>query len=190
LKDIELATPAAGLVSGIYLVVPVSDVDKNHVTLHFRKLEDGRTVVVVGTGRNVENSPVLETVRTIDFTTVTALRIARYRKTLTCLVSSPEFDHDQIVATFEFPEAPIPSAGLQIHLHTGGNGLESEVVIPRVEIRATKIGGECCHAPEAIFNFAFEVEHIIPRGHAGTDSKDNWALACRSCNLFKSNAVE
>jgi len=45
-------------------------------------------------------------------------------------VSSPEFDHDQIVATFEFPEAPIPSAGLQIHLHTGGDGLESEVVMP------------------------------------------------------------
>lgn len=27
-------------------------------------------------------------------------------------------------------------------------------------------------------------------GHDGTDSEDNWALACRSCNLFKSNAIE
>lgn len=44
---------------------------------------------------------------------------------------------------------------------------------------------EYCHAPEAVFNFPFEVEHIIPIASGGADSDSNWALACRSCNLWK-----
>lgn len=45
---------------------------------------------------------------------------------------------------------------------------------------------EYCHAPEAIFNFSLEVEHILPLAAGGADSLDNLALACRSCNAFKS----
>ena len=57
---------------------------------------------------------------------------------------------------------------------------------------AERAGHRCeyCHAPEAIFNFPFEVEHIIPPGRAGTDDKSNLALSCRSCNLFKSDQIE
>jgi hypothetical protein len=46
---------------------------------------------------------------------------------------------------------------------------------------------EYCHAPEAVFNFPFEVEHIQPQAEAGTNAEDNLALACRSCNIYKSN---
>ncbi|HMC65123.1 MAG TPA: HNH endonuclease signature motif containing protein [Gemmataceae bacterium] len=49
---------------------------------------------------------------------------------------------------------------------------------------------EYCHAPEAIFNFPFEVEHIVPPGLGGLDDASNWALACRCCNLFKSDHRE
>ena len=45
---------------------------------------------------------------------------------------------------------------------------------------------EYCRAPEAVFNMAFEVEHIIPPLHGGLDEASNWALACRSCNLCTS----
>jgi len=48
---------------------------------------------------------------------------------------------------------------------------------------------EYCHAPERVFNFAFEVEHILPRSAGGTDALDNLALACESCNLYKSDAT-
>ena len=48
---------------------------------------------------------------------------------------------------------------------------------------------EYCQAPEAIFNFAFEVEHIVPPGRGGTDHESNLALSCRSCNLHKSDHV-
>lgn len=46
---------------------------------------------------------------------------------------------------------------------------------------------EYCHAPEAIFNFPFEVEHIIPLCREGADDLTNLALACRSCNLYKAD---
>jgi len=60
------------------------------------------------------------------------------------------------------------------------------VSYPMVSERA---GHRCeyCHAPEVVFNFPFEVEHIIPVSRDGTNSESNLALACRSCNLFKSN---
>lgn len=56
---------------------------------------------------------------------------------------------------------------------------------PEVALRA---GHRCeyCHAPEAVFNFAFEVEHILPSARGGTKGPANLALACRCCNLRKS----
>jgi hypothetical protein len=49
---------------------------------------------------------------------------------------------------------------------------------------------EYCHAPEAIFNFPFEVEHIIPPDRQGTHDPNNLALNCRACNILKNNLVE
>jgi HNH endonuclease len=46
---------------------------------------------------------------------------------------------------------------------------------------------EYCHAPESIFNVVLEVEHITPIAAGGTNDEENLALACRSCNGFKSN---
>lgn len=58
---------------------------------------------------------------------------------------------------------------------------------PRYALVALRAGHRCeyCHAPEVVFNFPFEVEHIIPVMHAGSDTEANWALACRACNLWK-----
>jgi hypothetical protein len=46
---------------------------------------------------------------------------------------------------------------------------------------------EYCRAPEAIFDFPFEVEHILPLAQQGVDDETNLALACRACNLFKAD---
>ena len=56
---------------------------------------------------------------------------------------------------------------------------------------AERAGERCeyCHAPEQVFNFAFEVEHILPRAAGGGSTSDNLALACESCNLYKSDAT-
>jgi hypothetical protein len=43
------------------------------------------------------------------------------------------------------------------------------------------------HAPEFVFNFPFEVEHILPQARGGSDDLNNLALACHACNLFKSD---
>ena len=56
---------------------------------------------------------------------------------------------------------------------------------------AERAGHRCeyCRAPEAIFNFPFEVEHIVPPGHGGSEDDTNLALSCRSCNLFKTDRL-
>jgi hypothetical protein len=63
---------------------------------------------------------------------------------------------------------------------------------PRYPIVAERAGHRCeyCHAPEAIFNLPFDVEHIIPTSLDGSDDDSNCALACRSCNLHKSDQLE
>lgn len=48
---------------------------------------------------------------------------------------------------------------------------------------------EYCRAPEAVFNLPFEVEHIVPLSRGGGDDRNNLALSCRSCNLYKSDSV-
>ncbi|MCB0096531.1 MAG: HNH endonuclease [Caldilineaceae bacterium] len=57
---------------------------------------------------------------------------------------------------------------------------------PLVALRA-RHRCEYCQAPESLFNFPFEVEHIIPLARGGIDREDNLALACRSCNVFKAS---
>lgn len=63
---------------------------------------------------------------------------------------------------------------------------------PHYSLTAERAGHRCeyCHAPEAVFNVPFEVEHITPLAKAGSDDESNWALACRSCNLNKSDHIE
>ena len=63
---------------------------------------------------------------------------------------------------------------------------------PNYPLVAERAGHRCeyCHAPEAVFNMPFEVEHIIPLTKDGSDEASNWALACRACNLSKSNHID
>jgi len=52
---------------------------------------------------------------------------------------------------------------------------------------ARRAGHRCeyCRAPKVIFNFPFEVEHIVPRASGARESEPELALACRSCNVHK-----
>ena len=61
---------------------------------------------------------------------------------------------------------------------------------PRYFLISGRADGRCeyCHAPEAVFNFAFQVEHILPHAEQGSDDLGNLALACSACNLYKGAA--
>jgi hypothetical protein len=59
---------------------------------------------------------------------------------------------------------------------------------PRISARA-RHACEYCRAPEVVFNLPFEVEHVTPLSRGGEKTEDNLALACRSCNLYKSDHV-
>lgn len=52
---------------------------------------------------------------------------------------------------------------------------------------AERAGYRCeyCHAPEEVFNFPFEVEHIVPSSGGGASVLENLALSCRACNTYK-----
>ncbi|MEL6554964.1 MAG: HNH endonuclease signature motif containing protein [Cyanobacteria bacterium J06621_11] len=58
---------------------------------------------------------------------------------------------------------------------------------PYYAVVSKRAGYRCeyCRAPEIVFNFPFEVEHIIPIARKGKTDESNLALACRSCNLRK-----
>lgn len=60
---------------------------------------------------------------------------------------------------------------------------------PLCPLVAERAKGRCeyCHAPEEIFNFAFEVEHLLPVSRGGTDQPDNFALSRNACNRYKSD---
>lgn len=60
-----------------------------------------------------------------------------------------------------------------------------EAVRQRVRSRA----GDCCeycrsHQDDAPY-FRFQIEHIIPKQHGGSDDDSNLALACPHCNQHK-----
>jgi hypothetical protein len=60
---------------------------------------------------------------------------------------------------------------------------------PNYRFVAGRAHGRCeyCLAPQFVFNFSHEVDHIFPPGEGGTDDPSNLALACRACNVFKGN---
>lgn len=60
---------------------------------------------------------------------------------------------------------------------------------PRYPAVADRANFRCeyCRAPEIVFNFPFEVEHIVPQARGGSEDAENFALSCRACNVFKSD---
>jgi HNH endonuclease len=55
-----------------------------------------------------------------------------------------------------------------------------------VELRA---GRRCeyCRAPQPATGIRYHLEHVFPESLGGTDDVDNLALACPTCNYYKSN---
>ena len=62
---------------------------------------------------------------------------------------------------------------------------------PKYPVVARRAGHRCeyCHAPEAVFIFPFEVEHILPASRGGTEVEANLCRSCRACNLRKSDRL-
>lgn len=52
---------------------------------------------------------------------------------------------------------------------------------------ASRAGFRCeyCHAPEAMFNHRFPIDHIVPKVFGGSGDPEKPALACHSCNGHK-----
>ena len=50
-------------------------------------------------------------------------------------------------------------------------------------------GDRCgyCLSQQRYLPYSLEIEHIVPTSRGGTDDADNLWLACRACNMYKSN---
>jgi 5-methylcytosine-specific restriction endonuclease McrA len=46
-----------------------------------------------------------------------------------------------------------------------------------------------CLTQQSYVPWTLEIEHIVPRAKGGTDDETNLWLACRACNLFKSQSL-
>lgn len=46
---------------------------------------------------------------------------------------------------------------------------------------------EYCRAPQPATGIRYHLEHVFPESLGGTDEVDNLALACPTCNYYKSN---
>ena len=55
-----------------------------------------------------------------------------------------------------------------------------------VESRAAR-RCEYCRAPQPATGIRYHLEHVFPESLGGTDHLDNLALACPTCNYYKSN---
>jgi hypothetical protein len=62
----------------------------------------------------------------------------------------------------------------------------SEAVRARVRQRAANRCGYCLTHQDYV-PWTLEIEHITPIAKGGSDDEANLWLACRSCNLYKSN---
>jgi 5-methylcytosine-specific restriction endonuclease McrA len=83
-------------------------------------------------------------------------------------------------------------AELRVRRTRGRIGGRVRQMNPHYPTVAHRAGHRCeyCRAPEAIFNFAFEVEHVVPTARGGADDETNLALACRACNVRKAAHVD
>jgi len=59
----------------------------------------------------------------------------------------------------------------------------------RERVHARNRCGYCLTRQEYV-PWSLEVEHIIPQSKGGSDDEENLWLACRSCNLFKSDQID
>ena len=59
----------------------------------------------------------------------------------------------------------------------------------RIRVERARNRCEYCRAPEVVFNFRLDIEHILPQSRNGNDEDDNLALSGQSCNLYKSDHI-
>jgi HNH endonuclease len=48
---------------------------------------------------------------------------------------------------------------------------------------------EYCQAPQRVCGYRFHLEHIVPSARGGSNTVENRALACASCNLAKGDKL-
>ncbi len=134
-ETVNLAKPAAGQQTAIYLQLDLRDEGVTQVNALFERSESGHTAASGqirrakrGGGYNYENDAA------VSMKDVTTLRVARRGRTFTIIARQRGAEQESILSVHELSDVPIPIVRLM--LHTGGAGRESEILAKRFEVHA------------------------------------------------------
>lgn len=136
----QMATPKPGKHTQVYLQIEAPDQARTQVNSIFTVMPDGERVATAQVrelkdGGGFNYRPLGH----IGMPTVRRLRLCRRGSTVTFLAASAEDSADQIIARYEFNELSIEPRNIRFMVHTGGDGLESQVAWQSLDIRASEM---------------------------------------------------
>ncbi|QDU38076.1 hypothetical protein Mal4_23960 [Maioricimonas rarisocia] len=139
--SVDFAEPRPGGRSSIYLQIEFPNEERTQVSNLFTTGTAGRTEVIsqvrvpVGEGKYDYRQ-----FGGFDLAKASALRMVRTGNTLTCLITSPDFDEEIVVGELEVPSLPIHPRNIRVMVHTSGAGRESRVRLKALDLRGETLG--------------------------------------------------
>lgn len=133
----KIINPEAGDRSTIYLKANFGPNGDPHASLMFEINPDGKRQVYARVGtRKVDGGYSFRVLGGVAVADITALRIARYDKTMYFFSRSSGADSEQLIASTEVTDEPIPGRAVNFMVHSAGEGRETQAVLKSLKIQA------------------------------------------------------
>jgi|GEM_PF-860831 tetratricopeptide (TPR) repeat protein len=140
--DVHLAVPVGNDYSGVLLQIELADEDNTQFYALFKRISDGKTLAQELHRRKGPDG-VFQYIglNSARLEKASRLRITRYGTELCILYATPESARDVLLSRLEIGREDIVPDGVRLMLHTGADGLESQMTWQRLNVRATKVTG-------------------------------------------------
>lgn len=133
----KIINPEAGDRSTIYLKTSFGPNGNPHASLMFEINPDDKRQVYARVGtRKDDGGHNFRVLGGVAVSEITALRVARYGKTMYFLSRSSGDDSEQLIASTEVTDEPIPGRAVNFMVHTAGEGRETQAVLRSLKMRA------------------------------------------------------
>lgn len=136
----DIINPQVGERSTIYLKTNFGPDGDPHASLLYETSPNGKRQVYARVGnRRDDGSHNFRTLGGIVVSELSALRVARYGTTMYFFVRSAGDNSEQLIATTEVTDGPIPGRAVNFMVHTLGEGRETHVLLRSLSLRADGI---------------------------------------------------
>lgn len=137
--------PKRGKYNGVYLQIEFNDPKQTQINGIYRLQSDGRFDVLCQ-HRTQDDAGNLEYLipraRPVSEKGISELRLARRGREVTCIYRDAGNGEEAVLARVELDTWDVPRASIRLMVHTGGNGLTSEVYWKSLTIHADEIIGD------------------------------------------------